>query len=75
MRLTGNNSPLLITNPIVNVQQGATATFNLAAADSDGDNLRYRMPLPSEYEGVNIAGQSVTPLRTIHPTHSRRGGR
>ncbi|MCP9236249.1 T9SS type A sorting domain-containing protein [Lewinella sp. JB7] len=58
--LLGNDSPVTSINPIVNVPQGATATFNLPATDPDGDAIRYRLAGSGETSGIDLSPLSVS---------------
>ncbi|WP_420459510.1 PKD domain-containing protein [Neolewinella sp.] len=63
--MQGNDSPVTAINPIVNVPEGASTTFQLPATDPDGDPLRYRLPVAGEFQGINLTSLSVTPQGQI----------
>jgi len=54
-----NDSPIVNTQPIFNINEGiSNATLQVAASDPDGDNVRYRFPTTGfggESEGINFA--------------------
>jgi hypothetical protein len=57
----GNNSPVTSLPAIVNVQVGTNSTFNIPAADPDGDAVTYRLASSSDrWRGSHPQGLSVS---------------